>query len=79
VDIDRRSVLKAVASAGAASVAGAVPVRASTRAVAPPDAVGLLYDATLCIGCKACVSPARGGGARQDTRRDRRCTTRRTT
>jgi Fe-S-cluster-containing dehydrogenase component len=55
VAIDRRSVLKAVASAGAASVAGAVPVRASTRAVAPPDAVGLLYDATLCIGCKTCV------------------------
>ena len=22
----------------------------------PPDAVGLLYDATLCIGCKACVA-----------------------
>jgi Fe-S-cluster-containing dehydrogenase component len=55
VAIDRRAVLKAVAAAGAGSVAGAVPVRASTRAEAAPDAIGLLYDATLCIGCKACV------------------------
>jgi ferredoxin len=22
----------------------------------PPKAVGMLYDSTLCIGCKACVS-----------------------
>jgi Fe-S-cluster-containing dehydrogenase component len=71
VAIDRRSVLKAVASAGAASVAGAVPVRASTRAVAPPDAVGLLYDATLCIGCKTCVVACNEeAGLEQDTRRN---------
>jgi Fe-S-cluster-containing dehydrogenase component len=25
------------------------------RPVAPPDAVGMLYDATRCIGCQACV------------------------
>jgi Fe-S-cluster-containing dehydrogenase component len=39
-----------------ATVAGAAPARAAVRREPPPDAVGLLYDATLCIGCKACVS-----------------------
>ncbi|MFP3939856.1 MAG: hydrogenase 2 operon protein HybA [Thermoanaerobaculia bacterium] len=53
--MDRRSALKVLAGAGAASVAGALPARASAPAEAPPDAVGLLYDATLCIGCKTCV------------------------
>lgn len=55
VGIDRRSVLKIVAGAGAASIASAVPARASAPAKAPEDALGLLYDATLCIGCKTCV------------------------
>lgn len=71
MNVDRRSVLKVVAAAGASSVAAAVPVRASTRAVAPPDAVGLLYDATLCIGCKACVVACNDeAGLEPDTRRD---------
>jgi Fe-S-cluster-containing dehydrogenase component len=55
VGIDRRSVLKIVAGAGAATVASALPARASAPAQAPEDALGLLYDATLCIGCKTCV------------------------
>ena len=25
----------------------------------PPDAIGMLYDSTLCIGCRACVSACR--------------------
>ena len=32
-----------------ATTASAAPL------AAPPDALGLLYDATLCIGCKTCV------------------------
>lgn len=72
--IKRRTALKGMLLTGAA-VLGAAPLRASVR-TAPPDALGLLYDTTLCIGCKACVSacreangldadPAFGGGLYQ--------------
>lgn len=55
---DRRSFLKGLAAAGAAgatAASGAGSSRASEPARAPDDAVGMLYDTTLCIGCKACV------------------------
>jgi Fe-S-cluster-containing dehydrogenase component len=58
MDLDRRSLLKGVASAGAAAVAsglGAAEAVAAERRQAPADAVGMLYDATRCIGCKTCV------------------------
>ena len=56
--MDRRTLLKGAAAVGAgAAVSAASPVEASTvRPVAPPDAVGMLYDATRCIGCRACVT-----------------------
>ena len=56
--MNRRTLLKGAAAAGAgAAVSAAVPAEASsTRPVAPPDAVGMLYDATRCIGCQACVT-----------------------
>lgn len=64
--ITRRSALKA-ALAGAA-VAAAKPVMASTPTTAPVDAVGLLYDTTKCIGCKACVAACReANGLEPDT------------
>jgi Fe-S-cluster-containing dehydrogenase component len=64
--ISRRNALK-VALAGAA-VAVAKPVKASTPMVAPADAVGLLYDTTKCIGCKACVNACReANGLAPDT------------
>lgn len=53
--VDRRTALKAVAAGGVAVVAGALPAAARERRVAPPEAVGMLYDTTLCIGCKTCV------------------------
>lgn len=57
---DRRSFLKGVLGAGAAAAASAVPAVASQTPVeAPADAVGLLYDTTLCIGCKTCVVACR--------------------
>jgi len=49
---DRRSLLKGIAAAAAVS---ATPALARERKTARPDAVGLLYDATKCIGCKTCV------------------------
>lgn len=58
--VDRRSLLKALA--GTAVAAAATPGRAFAaveRRKAPAEAVGLLYDATRCIGCKACVVACR--------------------
>ena len=53
---DRRSLLKGMAGASAAAVASASPVKAAReRKAVPEDARGMLYDTTLCIGCKACV------------------------
>ena len=56
MSLDRRCFLRGVATAGAAGVAKASPVKAARpRKTAPDDAMGMLYDTTLCIGCKACV------------------------
>ena len=69
--LDRRSVLKGAFAAGAASVAGAPGARASETPTAPEDAVGLLYDATKCIGCKTCVVACKeANGLEPDTRLD---------
>lgn len=60
--LDRRSALKLLASGAATAAATlAAPPRAgaSPPKQAPPDAVGMLYDATLCIGCKACMVACR--------------------
>ena len=56
--MDRRTLLKGAAAVGAgAAVSAATTAEASsTRPAAPADAVGMLYDATLCIGCRACVT-----------------------
>lgn len=55
--ISRRSALKAMAAATAGTVATLRGRRARAAAVvARPDALGLLYDATRCVGCKACMA-----------------------
>ena len=52
----RRDFLKLTAAGGALLAADAAVSRAATAPEElPPDALGLLYDATLCIGCKACM------------------------
>jgi formate dehydrogenase beta subunit len=55
--ISRRSALKAMAAATATTVTTALGEgQAKAAAVAArPDAMGMLYDATRCVGCKACV------------------------
>ena len=53
--MERRDFLKLTAASGLLVAADALPARASTAKALPPDAVGLLYDATLCIGCKVCM------------------------
>ncbi len=54
----RRDFLKGFLASGAAVTAGAVATPAAARETRPrpPEALGLLYDATLCVGCKACVA-----------------------
>jgi len=53
--MERRDFLKLTAASGLLIAADALPTRASGAKELPPDAVGLLYDATLCIGCKSCM------------------------
>jgi len=57
--ITRRQALKGILGLGG-TVVGAVatPARAEehpAHPVAPPDAVSMLYDNTICTGCKACM------------------------
>ena len=58
--MDRRTFLRsAVPAAAATAVAGASGEAEALQRegkTMPPDAVGLLYDSTLCVGCRACVS-----------------------
>lgn len=52
-----RGALKATGAAGAVLAgAGSTPALARETHTVPPEALGLLYDATLCVGCKACVA-----------------------
>jgi Fe-S-cluster-containing dehydrogenase component len=59
VAITRRDLITNIAKVGVPAAvavsAGTVPAQAEELPV-PSAAVGLLYDASLCIGCKACVA-----------------------
>lgn len=56
----RRSALRVLAGTGAATAAAAMPARAAhAPKQVPPEAMGMLYDTTRCIGCKACVVACR--------------------
>jgi Fe-S-cluster-containing dehydrogenase component len=66
--LDRRSLLTGAAATAAAAVAVTAGGAESAVKTAPPDAVGLLYDTTLCIGCKTCVVACReANGKKPDT------------
>jgi formate dehydrogenase beta subunit len=56
--ISRRSALKLIAATTSMSAVQAVSpdTAAAVPLPAPPDAIGMLYDASKCIGCKACVA-----------------------
>lgn len=57
MSFDRRKLLKGFAAVGAGAAASALPAEASPpKPEVPPDAFGMLYDATRCIGCRACVT-----------------------
>ena len=55
MDSRRRNFLKA-ATAGTLAAACAQKAEARENLQIPEKAVGLLYDGTLCIGCKACMA-----------------------
>ena len=58
--VNRRCALKLLAGAGAATAAAAGGALAAAERREPPaEAVGMLYDTTRCIGCKACVVACR--------------------
>ena len=72
--ITRRDLITSIAKAGVpAAVAvsvGTQPARAEELPI-PTAAVGLLYDASLCIGCKACVAAcSEANNTAPDTRGD---------
>ena len=58
MNISRRGALK-VAALGAAAATGVRKAEARERPSPPPGAKGVLYDSTLCIGCKACTVACR--------------------
>ncbi len=52
----RRDFLKAAAASSAAAVCTTGDVQARDNLQPAKNAVGMLFDSTLCVGCKACVS-----------------------
>ena len=56
--LSRRDFLKVSASGSLLLASNLTPVPALAREPVPrlPEALGILYDATVCIGCKACMS-----------------------
>jgi Fe-S-cluster-containing dehydrogenase component len=54
--LSRRDLLKGVVAAGAAGAAATLATDAEARAERParPHALGMLFDSTLCVGCRAC-------------------------
>ena len=57
--ISRRTALKSLLTGGALSATARTAQAALPPKQPAPDAVGLLYDSTLCIGCRACVGACR--------------------
>ena len=55
--IDRRNFLKIAAGTPLLAAAGSSEARPNLEP--QPDAVGMLYDSTLCVGCQACVFKCR--------------------
>lgn len=67
--MDRRQFMRsAVATGVAVGLAAPEPVEAIVRAPKQmsPLAVGMLYDSTLCIGCKACVDACKQANGMPD-------------
>jgi Fe-S-cluster-containing dehydrogenase component len=53
--VSRRGFLKGVTGSAVVLATGVPSVEARMSKELPAEAVGLLYDATLCVGCKSCM------------------------
>jgi Fe-S-cluster-containing dehydrogenase component len=53
--VTRRDFIRITAGSGALLAANASSVHAASQKTAGPEALGILYDATCCIGCKSCM------------------------
>ena len=57
MNASRRRALRVLAATGGGAAVAAAPAHAARAPkVASPEAMGMLYDTTKCIGCKACVA-----------------------
>ncbi len=56
MNIKRRNFLKAAAGGAALLAIDTAPASARSVQALPPEAIGILYDSTLCIGCNACMT-----------------------
>ena len=54
MNLNRRSLFKLAAVAGTAGVVGAATKSRASISPASTDAMGVLVDTTLCVGCRAC-------------------------
>jgi len=79
MEITRRDLLHKITTGGAAVAVGSAVSATTMTGVAhaeesakvPTEAVGMLYDATLCIGCQTCVvACTKANGLQPDNRRD---------
>ena len=59
MSLDRRRFLQGVAAGATAAAVPAPAAAVRPRKTPPADAVGMLYDATCCVGCKSCVVACR--------------------
>src|SRR3982751_5651525 len=55
MSMDRRGFLKAAGGSTLAAATLGGTAAARPNKVMSPDALGLLFDGTLCIGCRACI------------------------
>lgn len=74
MEITRRQLITIIAKTGvpaAVAVSVGVPTATAESVPMPNAAVSLLYDATICIGCKSCVAAcANANDTAPDVRRD---------
>lgn len=60
MNLTRRKFLSGAAISGAAcALAASAPAESPEEKSLAPKAVGLLFDSTLCVGCKACMTACR--------------------
>jgi Fe-S-cluster-containing dehydrogenase component len=74
MEITRRDLLDKITKGGAVAAVGTTltgVAHAEEEGQVPPKAVGMLYDATLCIGCQTCVvACTQANGLNPDNRID---------